>query len=483
MKRILLCSLFFISTQLLSAQVFTESPQSPPFVQVTYSSVAFADVNGDNHQDVFISGTNQTVPYSKLYLNDGTGFFTEATGTPFVNVSHGSIVFKDVNGDNYQDVFVTGRDENNEGIAKLYINDGLGNFTEMAGTPFIEVRSSSADFADVNGDSFPDLLLTGQKPGVGFLAALYINDGNGNFTEMTDTPFEAVNNGSVDFADVNGDGYPDVLISGSSFFAFVAPNLYFNDGAGNFTLVTGVPFIGVSNSSVAFADVNGDNFLDVLISGQSGNNSYSTELYLNDGTGIFTLVPNTPFGNIGAGQVAFADVNGNGYMDAMLTGATEGSEEIAKLFINDGLGNFTELIGTSFTGVDTDGLAFADVNGDGHQDVMISGANDLTPTTKLYLNDGTVNTNDLKFISNLIFTSFPNPLTGNTLYVDYTSIENDFLTLKIYDINGQLLKEQKEFAKIGDQVFSISVGSLASGTYFIELDDGIRKKVSKFLVD
>ena len=52
--------------------------------------------------------------------------------------------------------------------------------------------------------------------------------------------------------------------------------------AQNFTLVPGTPFTGVAQSSIAFADVDGDNDQDVLITGQDLGTNYNAQLYLNE---------------------------------------------------------------------------------------------------------------------------------------------------------------------------------------------------------
>jgi predicted nucleotidyltransferase len=183
---------FLILTQTLLAQPFTEAPQSPPFDGVQLSSIAFADVDGDNDQDVLITGLNSSLDnIAKLYTNDGTGAFTEATGIPFEGVQNGSVAFADVDGDGDMDVLITGNILL-DGIAKLYRNDGSGAFAEVPDTPFEGVQNGSAAFADVDGDGDEDVLITGLNNDSDLISKLYINDGEGAFTEATDTPFEGV---------------------------------------------------------------------------------------------------------------------------------------------------------------------------------------------------------------------------------------------------------------------------------------------------
>jgi len=92
-------------------------------------------------------------------------FPAEREGYLFGN---GSIAFSDIDGDNDQDVLVTGTTgrtgRNGEGgfLSYLYTNDGLGNFTKVLEIPFDGVFYSSIAFADVDGDNDPDVLITGQ---------------------------------------------------------------------------------------------------------------------------------------------------------------------------------------------------------------------------------------------------------------------------------------------------------------------------------
>src|SRR6056297_583132 len=460
---------------------FTERTGTP-FEGVEDGSVAFSDVNGDGHEDILITGS-QT---AKLYTNDGTGNFTEITGTPFDGVKDGSIAFADVNGDGHKDVFITGivlDIYGNERIAKLYTNDGTSSFTEMRGTRLDGVRYGSIAFSDVNGDGYEDVLITGVNKFGLQIAKLYTNDGTGNFTEITDTPLKGVGFGSVAFSDVNGDGYEDVLITGVDSSGLQTAKLYTNDGMGNFTEMTGAPFQGVSEGSIAFSDVNGDGHEDVLITGRQGFILPIAKLYTNDGMGNFTEMTDTPFNGVWLSSIAFSDVNGDGHEDVLITGFSN-SGPIAKLYTNDGMGIFTEITGTPFEGVGESSIAFADINGNGREDVLITGNNSSdSRIAKLYINEGTVSsTDDLIIGVNLDFTPYPNPTRSNILNVSFNSAENGFANLLIYDLNGRLMSQQKESIIRGQQILSVNITSLSPGSYFIQMENGIRTGVAKFVV-
>jgi len=252
---------------------------------------------------------------------------------------------------------------------------------------------------------------------------------------------------------------------------------------GNFTEMTDTPFQGVSEGSIAFSDVNGDGHEDVLITGRQGFILPIAKLYTNDGMGNFTEMTDTPFNGVWLSSIAFSDVNGDGHEDVLITGFSN-SGPIAKLYTNDGMGIFTEITGTPFEGVGESSIAFADINGNGREDVLITGNNSSdSRIAKLYINEGTVSsTDDLIIGVNLDFTPYPNPTRSNILNVSFNSAENGFANLLIYDLNGRLMSQQKESIIRGQQILSVNITSLSPGSYFIQMENGIRTGVAKFVV-
>jgi len=223
---------------------------------------------------------NNPIIVGKLYLNDGLGNFEERVGMPFEPLSYSSIEIWDVDGDDDQDVFLKGSLINGPPVIKLYLNNGKGFFSEKT-TPFSSylINYPGSAFADVNGDGVPDILLTYRDKH----PELFINknDGEGNFEEKTILPIEG--SGPVTFSDVDGDEDQDIVFSGF---------LYLNDGSGNFTKKSGLPFEGFGQA--IFEDVDGDSDLDVII---------EKSLYLNNlvRKEIHSLTQGLPKGTFGQG--------------------------------------------------------------------------------------------------------------------------------------------------------------------------------------
>lgn len=77
-----------ISTQVLFAQNYTEFIQDTPLEGIDFGSIAFGDINDDGHSDLLMAGQGwSTGQFTKLYLNDGVGNFSEMISNPFAQVS------------------------------------------------------------------------------------------------------------------------------------------------------------------------------------------------------------------------------------------------------------------------------------------------------------------------------------------------------------------------------------------------------------
>ncbi|HKK87636.1 MAG TPA: FG-GAP-like repeat-containing protein [Saprospiraceae bacterium] len=474
--------------QTLSAQTFTEKTGTP-FEGVYGGSVVFADVDRDGDKDALIVGNKLGFgieAIAKLYENDGRGNFIENTEVIFDPVKSATTAFSDVDNDDDEDVIIAGYEIDSVGavpIIKLYENDGQGIFSEKTDIPFDPVVQSTISFSDVDGDGDQDLLITGATSltGGGRISKMFLNDGTGNFSERTGTPFQAVSIGSVAFSDVDGDDDQDVLITGQNDLLERVAKLYINDGEGNYSEKT-APFEEVLLSSVAFSDVDGDDDQDVLIIGENSSSDRIAKLYMNDGSGNFTEKMGTPFDGVFEGSITFSDVNGDNASEILLTGGNNSNNGISKLYMNDGSGNFTEKTDTPFDGVFMSSVAFSDVDGDDDQDLLITGSGNMEPIAKLYINDGTVSTDELNLDTSLDLQLFPNPSAPDRLYVNYTAVNEGEADIFIYDMKGARVMDKQKWKSSGDQPLTIDISSLPQGSYVLELEDGQRKGRAKFVV-
>ena len=137
---------------------------------------------------------------------DDAGFSYKA-----VHYDHGNgLAVSDVDGDGHLDVYFV----NQIGSNALYKNNGDGTFEDMTATAGVAVSDRvcvSASFADFNNDGLPDLFVTAVKKG----NKLYKNVGNWKFEDITESSWldhSGHSSGAV-FFDYNRDGFLDLFVT------------------------------------------------------------------------------------------------------------------------------------------------------------------------------------------------------------------------------------------------------------------------------
>lgn len=182
----------------------------------------FFDANGDSLQDLLvISGGNEPQGNSpvllldRLYINNGNGKFTRDVKFVVNKMYNKSCVtVADVDHDGDSDVFIgtfAGTLANDYGMPQssfLFLNDGKGKFTE-ASYDIIKLLNigmvTTATFTDLNKDTWPDLVVTGEWMPV----KVFMNN-KGKFAENTISGSTGLWQ-NVFATDINGDGNTDLL--------------------------------------------------------------------------------------------------------------------------------------------------------------------------------------------------------------------------------------------------------------------------------
>lgn len=468
----------------LQAQSCWTKVENTPFVPILNGKVITADIDGDLDQDVLVTGSSgHYVGSTLLYTNDGNGNFMEVEGTPFTPIEKSSAAFGDIDGDLDQDLIILGLEKGITRITKLYVNDGNGNFTEDESAPFHQVRFGDVAIADFDGDKDLDVLISGESSN-GREVTLYRNDGSGNFTEDTEQPFQGVYYAPIAFGDVDGDKDLDVFIIG---YATINSNetyisrLYYNDGYGNFTPQESNYLRHIADGDIAFSDVDKDGDLDLIMTGRqwapTGISRVLTLLYINDGAGTFSEAEVQPFPHVGAGAIAFGDIDNDEDEDVIISGLTGSGKTPSRLTIlytNDGEGNFTVVENTPIDSVRYGSIAFADVDGDDDIDLFVAGQDMLNNrVTNLFLNCGGIITGNSKPESQEI-SIYPNPTNGS-FKIDLSQYPN--ARIRIINASGRIITEINNSDT--DKQFIING---PEGLYFVEVISGnksITQKVMK----
>lgn len=199
-----------------------------------------------------------------------------------------------------------------------------------------------------------------------------------SFQEIPGLPFldnQSYLNG-VSWIDVDNDNDLDVCVTGAggTFPNFVNRSAIFvNDGNGNFSNTNLLMSAQANAMRHGWADIDNDDDLDLYI-GATWNSNGLNELWTNNGAGILTLTPNSgatpavpqPY----EGTVSWADYNNDGWVDLFLP---RWNDLKNRLFKNAGNGTFTEVTtGPLVTGLAwTSGGFWGDYDNDGDQDIFV----------------------------------------------------------------------------------------------------------------
>jgi len=341
-----------------------------------FFGIAVGDFDNDGYPDIYLTGYRHSV----LYHNNGNGTFTDVTAKAGVgddgawgtaagwfDYDHDGkldlLVTNDVQFDVDHNVVCGDRrpgfqaychPDNFHGTSmRLYHNNGDGTFTDVtqrAGLVNPDGKSLGVVLADLNDDGWTDIFIANDTE----RNFLYLNNGNGTFTDVTypsgagyseDGKAEA--GMSADAADITGDGRMDLYVS---HLDFELNRLYHNNGDKTFTDATFTSGLGQTNTlhssfGARFFDIDNDGWRDLLVTnGHILDNipKYHPEvtyaeprtLYRNLGEGKFVDITATQDAAFRAPRVgrglAVGDYDNDGRLDFLVNN----NGEMGQLFHN-----------------------------------------------------------------------------------------------------------------------------------------------------
>ena len=273
--------------------------------------MAAGDVNNDGKTDIFTGGT-QGNP-GKIFIQRSDGTYEETNANIF-NKKHtdADALFLDSDGDGDQDLYVVSGGYNDYTAThpalqdRLYVNDGNGNFALQADNlPEMLVSKSCVAAADYDRDGDLDLFVGGRViPGQYPLTpeSFLLENNGGKFRKVAGDPVRRLSKAGMvtdaEWIDVNGDQWPDLVLSGE----FMAIEIFLNRD-GSFEQETKKffdnPLTGMWNKMLAY-DFDGDGDQDII----AGNLGLNTQLHATAEEPV---------------ELVFKDFDKNGSVDPILT--------------------------------------------------------------------------------------------------------------------------------------------------------------------
>ena len=369
--------------------------------------LTLADVDGAGDLDVFVGRSGQ----DRLYRNDGRGVFEDVTSSQLGTGSQGTdcAVFVDVDGDGDLDLV-----QGTPGQDRLWRNLGGGTFVDItpSSLPVHQGATESIVVGDVDADGDPDLVILRDSGQFQFESVLYRNNGSGTFSSQATSLPILPGPGQLAIGDLDGDADLDLLLRSSETATTPASCVTYhaNNGAGVFSDVTAsriaIPLAQSWQFALFDADADGDLDMVSVNAGLTGN-----RFYRNDGSGNLADDTDPLFATTANGAIQVADLDLDGHQD-LVVGASEPGGSLTTLR-NNGLGAFAPMGAPGAVlpiGVGLMAYALGDLDGDLDPDLAVTGfvadaaaGGTATRRDRWLANDG---------VGNLIPLPEPEPVPG-----------------------------------------------------------------------
>ncbi len=301
-------------------------------VDLGYSATDVSDYDNDGDVDFIIAGEDKAGnPTTILYRNNRNYSFTRMN-IPFIGVKKGYVCFGDYDRDGNQDIALSGEIASGQLVTKIYRNHENNVFKDI-NAEIIGLRDGSLDWGDYDIDGDLDLLVCGESSTGKAITRVYRNQGKSYFEDIL-APLTGVKLADANWGDYDHDGALDIVLSGETNDNTIIARVYRNLGNSNF-INKHANIDGLRSGSVDWGDYDHDGDLDILMTGEGYNNTIHSVIYRNDRDKGFTNI-NADLVDVYYSDGKWADFDNDGDLDLFIAGLTIEYKFFTKVYRNDG---------------------------------------------------------------------------------------------------------------------------------------------------
>ncbi|TCP25125.1 RHS repeat-associated protein [Tenacibaculum skagerrakense] len=367
---------------------FPTRPNSTILAGCVNSNNIIIDVNGDSLADCISSNDTSSITTNWVAINNGNGWDLDLSwdlpknynNSEYLDLTYSGSsdysTFGDVNGDGLPDVIASkGGSDLNQRYNRVYINNGNGwdldlsyELPKISATTYYRCVYNETRMIDLNGDGLIDCV---KSEGGSNADKVYLNNGDKTWSLKSDWQFplkpgtstkRGCTNTNNSLVDVNGDGLVDCIATNDNNYAN-SNWIAINNGNGWVSNTSweipknynGSEYLDLnydeSTDYSTFAEVNGDNLIDIVASA-GGSSQYYNRAFINKGNGwdldlsyelpkVNSSSPSQYYECVGSKELII-DLDGDGLSDCVYS---EGGSHYDRVYLSnhDTFGNISKL--------------------------------------------------------------------------------------------------------------------------------------------